>query len=232
MKNMSFAENNGWGFSFDESQGENEIEGLASYDDVIKVKRRISGANTSNNQDYDLIELDAQDLVQKWGQFDDDDLAWLESEYMDWEEQLNGVSDKSVDIMIRQVCLQLNEIRKDRQEGIPVEKKIATLQQLMKTSGLTELQTIDDKPQNIGMNIRDIEFRRPIKQVDPELADVDNVHMILDAFIGGTSRAIGKENEFTERFDEEYGKYTIDIIDELKGKVAVQEPEITGDSDG
>ena len=78
------------------------------------------------------------------------------------------------------------------------------------------------------MNISDIEFRRPIKQCDPELEDVDRVKMILDAYMGGTSKALGKDNAFTRRFDEEYAQYTIDTIDNLKQKVvggAVDEQE-------
>jgi hypothetical protein len=104
MKSMAFAEQNGWGSTFDDSVGEDQIDGLSSYDDVIKVKRKINRGST-NTQDFDIIEMDADELVQKWGRFDDDDLAYLESEYMDWEEQLNGIVDKFVDIMVKQVCL-------------------------------------------------------------------------------------------------------------------------------
>ena len=227
MKNLAFADTNGWGTSFDDSQGEKNIEGLTAFDDIIKVKRHINSAKEADDE-YDIIEFDADELVQKWGQFDDDDLAYLESEYMDWSEQLNGIVDKSMDIIIKQVCLQCNEIRKDRQEGLPVEKKIVALQNLMKAGGLNDVQSKDDRPTSVGMNLSDIEFRRPIKQCDPELEDVDRVKMILDAYMGGTSKALGKDNAFTRRFDEEYAQYTIDTIDNLKQKVvggAVDEQE-------
>ena len=52
--------------------------------------------------------------------------------------------------------------------------------------------------------------------------------MILDAYMGGTSKALGKDNDFTRRLDEEYAQYTIDTIDNLKQKVvggAVDEQE-------
>lgn len=243
MKNLAFSEANGWGTSFDDSQGEKGIEGLSAFDDVIKVKRHISKTTKEADDEYDVIEFDADELVQKWGMFDDDDLAYLESEYMDWSEQLNGIVDKSMDIIIKQVCLQCNEIRKDRQDGLPVEKKIASLQNLMKAGGLNDIQSKDDRPSSAGMNISDIEFRRPIKQPDPELEDVDRLKMILDAFLGGTSKAIGKDNDFTRRFDEEYAAYTIDTIDDLKNRVSAnataveveeeqEESDSGGDSDG
>lgn len=215
LKNLAFSEANGWGNTFDESSGEASISGLSTYDAVIKIQRPAKQVLSSSNE-FDEIEIDADELVQKWGNFPDEDLAWLESEYMDWEDQLNGIPDKLIDIMVRQICLQLNEIRHDRENNSPVEKKIASLRTLIKDSGISALQDNEAATQGVGMTVRDIEFHRPVKKVDPELEDVDNMRMILDAFLGGTSRAMGKENEFTERFDEEYGKYTIDIIDKLK----------------
>lgn len=215
MKNMSFADKNGWGATFDESVGEDQIDGLSSFDDIVKVRRKV-GMKTTSDNDFDVIEMDADELMRKWGRFDNDDLAYLESEYMDWEEQLNGIVDKYVDIMVKQVCLTLNEIRHDRESGQPVEKKVQSLRNLIKDSGLSDLQKNDAVEQGAGMTIRDIEFKRPVHAVDPDFEDVDDVRLMVDAFLGGTSRAIGKENEFTARFDDEYSKYTIDIIEDLK----------------
>lgn len=219
MKNLAFAEKNGWGNSFDDSQGEDAIEGLSSFEDIVKVKKRVKSDSNAESENYEVIEMDSAELVRKWGNFDDEDLAYLESEYMDWEQQLNGIPDKNTEIMVRQICLQCNEIRKDRQEERPVEKKIATLQSLFKTSGLTEMQKNESATKGIGMNIRDIEYKRPIKKVDPELEDVDNIRTILLAYLGGTSRALGKENKFTEQFDETFAKYNIDIIEDIRNKI-------------
>lgn len=215
MKGMAFAEQNGWGNTFDDSIGEDQIEGLTSFADVIKVKRKLNHT-TDSDKDYEIIEMDADELVQKWGRYDDDDLAYLESEYMDWAEQLNGIVDKFVDIMVKQVCLQMNEIRHDRENGVPVEKKLAALRNLIKDSGLADLQSNEAAQQGVGMTARDIEFHRPVAEPDKDLKDVDNIGEILIGFLGGTSRAMGKENEFTEAFDNVYDKYTIDIIDNLR----------------
>lgn len=229
MKNMAFAEKNGWGNSFDDSQDEDKITGLASYDEVIKVKRRVVSNN--DDDDYEVIERDADELVQKWGYFDDEDLAYLESEYMDWEQQLQGITDKNTEIMVRQVCLQCNEIRKDRQEGKPVEKKISTLQSLLKTSGLNDMQSNTKVDNGVGMSINDIEYRRPIKEVDKDLADVDNMNTILLGYLGGTSRALGKENRFTKMFDEEYKNYSIDLVETMRASLPLVNENIDKVSD-
>lgn len=227
MKNMAFAEKNNWGYCFDDSQGEDQIGGLASYDEVIKVKRRVVSQN--NDDDYEVIERDADELVQKWGYFDDEDLAYLESEYMDWEQQLNGITDKNTEIMVRQVCLQCNEIRKDRQDGHPVEKKLSTLQSLIKSSGLSEMQNNTKVDNGIGMSIGDIEYRRPIKEVDKDLADVDNINSILYGYLGGTSRALGKENQFTKIFDEEYKPYSIDLVETMRASLPLVQEDFEKD---
>lgn len=239
LKGMGFSELNGWGNSFDDTKDEKYIDGLEITSDVVKVRRR-TNMKKESNEEYDIIELDADELVQKWGQFDDEDLAYLESEYMDWSEQLNGVIDKSLDIIIKQICLQCNEIRKDRQDGLPVEKKIVALQNLMKAGNLNDIQSKEDRPTSVGMNLSDIEFRRPIRQCDPELEDVDRVKKILDAYLGGTSKALGKDNAFTRRFDDEYAAFTIDTIDNLKNSLnhvdldtneEESDDEVDGDSD-
>lgn len=217
MKQLGFADVNGWGCTFDESMGENQIKSLEAYDDIIKVRRTIN-RSAEVDEDFEIIEMDADELVRKWGRFEDEDLAYLEQEYMDWEEQLNGINDKYVDIMVKQICLSSNEIRHARENGLPVDKMLSSLRGLIKDSGISDLQNNEASKQGVGMSARDIEFHRPVREPDPELQDVDNVKDIIIAMLGGTSRALGKENEFTEEFDEVYQKYSIDIIDNLKEK--------------
>jgi hypothetical protein len=89
MKNLSFSESNGWGTCFDDSIGEDQVEGLASFDVYTKVRkaRRITG--TIDDKDlYDTVEYDTEYLQNKWGIYNNEELAYLESEYLDWQEKL------------------------------------------------------------------------------------------------------------------------------------------------
>ena len=231
FKGLAFSDQNHWGYTFDDSQGEENIAGLAVYDNVTKIKKNKSNRPTGrfDPDEYDIIEYDTAFLQQKWGMFPNSDLAYLEGEYLDWADKLKGINDKSTDIMVKEVCLQCNEIRKGREMNDNVEKKIATLQSLLKTSGLIEKQDSLTSETCVGMGIEDIENQRPIKTVDPDLDDVDNIRKIIIGFAGGLSRALGKENAYTEEFDEIYGDYNIDIIDELKQKLKEEEMlEIAG----
>lgn len=215
MKNLAFSETNGWGCTFDDSQGISQIPGMAVYEEEIKVKKKKVDKPKKNDDKYEYIEYDLEELVQKWGDFEPDDLAYLESEYLDWEDKLNGITEKSTDMMVKQVCLQDLDIRKDRENWESVDKKIKTLQDLLKNSGLLEKQKKISEQRNVGMSIDEIEFHRPIIKPDPDFEDVDNFNMIWTGYSGSMSRVMGKTNRYTELLEKNYGPYSVDIIDEL-----------------
>lgn len=221
MKTMAFAEQNGWGATFDESTGEDSIGGLTAYDVYTKVKkdRRVVGDSSNKDDDrYEVIEYDTEFLQSKWGIYDNEELASLESEYLDWAEKLgfkNGIiSEKSIDVIVKQICYQTLEINKDRMSGNDVNKKVDTLTKLMNNAGLIEKQKSNSEVERgIGQRIEDIERFRPVKEVDSDLADVDNIKMLFDAFVGCMARSLNKSNAYTKAFEEEYAKYSIDLIE-------------------
>ena len=77
-------------------------------------------------------------LEKKWGKnLDDDDYSYLESEYQGWAKS-KDVDNKSVDLLIREVCLQQLKMRKAREENGDVDKKdIDILTTLMDKCSIT-----------------------------------------------------------------------------------------------
>lgn len=229
MKNLAFSEQNGWGNTFDDSIGEDQIDGLTSYDVYTKVKKNKKVVGTSENDDmYEVIEYDTEYLQSKWGIYTNEELAQLESEYLDWAEKLgfkNGIiGEKSIDVIVKQICYQTLEINNDRVNGSDVNKKVDTLTKLMNNAGLIEKQKSNNEVErSIGQRIEDIERFRPVKEVDPELSDVDNIKDLFAAFVGCMARSLNKSNEYTKMFEERYAKYGIDII---------ESPLSESDSDG
>lgn len=215
MKNLAFSDANGWGHTFDESIGEDQIEGLTSYDIYTKIKRNKKIVGTTNNDMYDIIEYDTEFLQNKWGVYTNEELSYLESEYLDWQDKLGGqIDEKSIDIIVKQICYQTLDINTDRANNVDVNKKLDTLTKLMNNGGLIEKQKFNvSNTRTLGQRIEDIERHRPIKTVDPELADVDEVKAMLDAFIGCMARTLNKSNGFTRRFEKKFAEYSIDIIE-------------------
>ena len=84
----------------------------------------------------------------------------------------------------------------------------------MNNAGLIEKQKSNtEESRSIGQRIEDIEMFRPIKEADPELADVDNIKDLYYAFVGCMARSLNKSNECTKEFEKRYSKYSIDIIE-------------------
>ena len=211
----SLYERNGYGDTYLDSEGLNEIQGMAVYEDTIQIRRQKKEENIEDidTEKYEVLEYDADELIFQWGAFPDEKLIRLEREYLDWADKLGDyIYDKSTDLIVKQVCQQTVEIEDKRLLGEKVKDDVNTLQALLNSSGLIE-KTRDKSAETtkIGMTIRDIENLRPLAKTTKELEDVDKYGELLDTFIGGISRTMGKENIFTQRFDEIYKDYAINL---------------------
>lgn len=211
----SLYERNGYGDTYLDSEGLNEIQGMAVYEDTIQIRRQKKEENIEDidTEKYEVLEYDADELIFKWGAFPDEKLIRLEREYLDWSDKLGDyIYDKSTDLIVKQVCQQTVEIEDKRLLGEKVKDDVNTLQALLNSSGLIE-KTRDKSAETtkIGMTIREIENLRPLAKTTKELEDVDKYGELLDTFIGGISRTMGKENIFTQRFDEIYKDYAINL---------------------
>ncbi len=212
MKGLAFSDRNGWGCSFDDSQGESEIDGLSSYDVYTKVKknRKVKSSENVNQDDYETIEYDTQYLIDKWGNFDQEDLSKLESTYLDYEEQLGGdIEDASTKTLVKQICYQTLEINEERETKGDTTKLVPVLTNLMDKVGLVTKKD-NDKLKNIkvGTTIKDIEYTHPIADKGERYKDVDGIGDMVSAMVGALSRTLGKKNQYVEAFNHVFGKYT------------------------
>lgn len=212
----SLYERNGYGDTYLDSEGLNEIQGMAIYEDTIQIRRQKKEENIEDidTEKYEVLEYDADELIFKWGAFPDEKLIRLEREYLDWVDKLGDyIYDKSTDLIVKQVCQQTVEIEDKRLLGEKVKDDVNTLQALLNSSGLIE-KTRDKSAESVklGMSIRDMETLRPISKVKPELNDVDKYNNLLRCFTGAMSRTLGKDNQFVKQFDEYFKNYTIDMV--------------------
>lgn len=225
----SLYEKNGYGNTYLDSEGLNEIQGIAVYEDTIKIKRQRKEENIEDvdKDKYEILEYDVDELIFKWGDFEDEKLIKLEREYLDWADKLGDyIYDKSTDLIVKQACFQTVEIEEKRLRGEKVKDEVATLQGLLNSSGLIE-KTRDKSAETtkIGMTIKEIENSRPLKATPENLIDVDNYRDLIDTFAGAISRTLGKENIFTQRFDELYKDYCINLDAFANGAVLKEEKE-------
>lgn len=234
MKGIAFADKNGWGTSFDDSRGEENIRNLGVMDTLTKIRRNRANDFTSNvdasehDEDYEIIEYDTAILQSKWGAtLENWELAFLEGEYLDWDEKLGGIDDKSLDILVKQICYQTLEINKDRQSGTSVDKKIKTLRELMSDSGLMERQNANSKRRKtLGMEIEDLERFRPVATPEPIFDDVDGVENYIKGAAGCFFKVVGVENEYTKFYDDWMKDYKVGVINDMLANKQAEEAEI------
>ena len=86
----SLYERNGYGDTYLDSEGLNEIQGMAIYEDTIQIRRQKKEENIEDidTEKYEVLEYDADELIFKWGAFPDEKLIRLEREYLDWSDKL------------------------------------------------------------------------------------------------------------------------------------------------
>ena len=208
----SMHDTNKYGNSYLDSEGLERINGLKSFEDIVKVK--YSRNIDNNSQDYEVIEYDIDYLIQKFGAYPPEDLAFLEEQYLQWKDKLGKfIYEKSTEMNVILLCIEYLKIRRKSEAGESTKDEIATVQKLMAASSLIEKQTMNSKKDVVlGMEIDAIERKRPIRPVRTDLDDVDGYKQQIQCFAGAMSRALGKENQFTEEFDKVMGEYSLDIF--------------------
>lgn len=145
--------------------------------------------------------------------FTEADYIYLQDQYDDWKVRTQ-VDSKSQETYVQQICLQLLDIDKDRKAGKDVTNKLKALDTLMNAANLQPKQNVSNAATDsltFGQLIEKWENEKPIPEPSEEFKDVDGIGKYLRVwFTGWLSKALGlKANVYTEEFDEEIAKYTV-----------------------
>lgn len=246
LKNYnSFHNQNGYGNTYMDSEGLNEVSGLSSFEDSLQIKRKRKKEDLSkiDTDKYETIEYVVEDLIMKWGDLPDETLKYLESQYLDWKDKIGDfIEDKSTELMVIQLCFCTLDLHEARMRGEETKEKMNTFLKTIADAGLAEKQNLNNNARkSLGLTIKDLEDYAPIKPVDCALDDVDGYRDMGLAIMGCLFKAQGVTNEFTEAFDRIYKDYELDAVKNLvlqnSGAVMSEnnnekETETEGDANG
>lgn len=162
------------------------------------------------------IEVD-EDVILFWGPgYVNDVYRELEGRRKYWVGRYpEGYQfDIGEEAIIRQICNLELDINRDRSDGKPVDKSIATLNTLLGSLNLKPTQKKDsgevDANTPFGVWIRRFENERPIPETDPELRDVDGiVKYILTWVYGHLAKMLNIKNAHSALYDKEIEKYRV-----------------------
>jgi len=172
-------------------------------------------------------------LEKKWGKgFSEDEYAYLESEYQGWA-KTKDVDNKSVDLLIREVCIQQLTIRRTREEGGEVSKKdIDILTTLMDKCSITpdkEKEASSSKSQAaFGMWVKDVETMSPAEWVENQklFKDIEGIDdYVKRTYDRAVKNYIGMQRDFRVVADKMEKEAEDFDVSELVGFEGINESE-------
>lgn len=153
-------------------------------------------------------------LDKKWGSgHTPEEVSYLEDEYSGWAKMVD-VDDKSVEILVKEICLQTLAIRRKREDGQSVNKQdIDTLTNLMEVCKLSPAKQNEiGSKQNrdcFGVWLKDVETLTPAEWVENQklFKDVEGIEEYVDRNFGrALKNYIGMQRDFrivAAKMDEE-----------------------------
>lgn len=178
----------------DFSMSEFEDE-LSPADDINENSRILKSAKKRFGKDYN-----PQDLV------------WLETEYQSWCERTQ-VDSLSQETYVKQICMQLLDIDKDRRSGKDVTNKLKALDTLMNSANLQPKQNVSNAATDsltFGQLIERWEMEEPIPEPDEEFKDVNHIGKLIRVFFSGwLCKALGIKNAYSQECEEYISQYEV-----------------------
>lgn len=157
-----------------------------------------------------------QSIIQYWGTgFTPEMYMELEGRRNYWLSQYppGTVLNPGEEGILRQICNLEISINQDRVAGKPIEKSVNALNTLFGSMNMKPSQKKETEENYIpfGVEIARFEDSDPIPEPDAEFKDVDGMrHNILTWFLGPLCKTAGIKNKYSQMFDEEIGKYTVE----------------------
>lgn len=145
--------------------------------------------------------------------FTEEDYLFLQDQYDDWRARTQ-VDSKSQETYVQQICLQLLDIDKDRKSGKDTTNKIKALDVLMNSANLQPKQNVANAATDslsLGQLIEKYENDKPIPEADDEFKDINGIGKLFRVYFAGhLSKALGLKNRYSEEYDKEISKYTVE----------------------
>lgn len=174
----------------------------------------------SNTQADDAEMKIPEDVIAFWGDgYTPEMYTSLEQRRSYWMSRFpeDYELDIGTEAIIRQICSLELDINRDRAAGRAVDKSVNALNTLLGSASLKPTQkkaddtdsSIDKTP--LGVWAQRLEYKRPIKEVDPELQDVDGIVRYISIwYLGHLCKMLGIKNTYCKLYEEEIAKMRVE----------------------
>ena len=174
------------------------------------------GIGNADAPEGEALEKVPEEVIRYWGVgFSPEMYMELEGRRKYWMSQYppDTVLSPGEEGLLRQICNLEISINQDRAAGRSIEKSVSALNSLFGSMNIKPSQKKEETDAAVpfGCEIARWEDERPIIEPDRDFADVDNLkHNVIAWFLGSLCRTAGVKNEFSEAFDKEIAKYTVE----------------------
>jgi len=184
---------------------------------TLLVNHKKSSKKFKDGEQIEKIEISEEDeeLFEKWGITNKEDLDFLENEYHEWATSYEIDSKAMVD-SVKQLCLIELDIRKARKKSdvLALDKLLRIKSQILGDANLKPVQETGNAANeqvSIGMLIKKFEQEEPI----PEDTEPDWIDEMKIWIVGQLARMEGLQTDVTDDFNKELNTYGIDVEKEI-----------------
>lgn len=167
----------------------------------------------NDEEETKIVQKTIKSAKKRFGTgFSNEDYMYLEDTYQDWctRTQVDSLSQETY---VKQICLMLLDIDKDRKSGKDVSKKLESLDKLMNSANLQPKQNVSNAATDsltFGQLIEKWEQEDPIPAPDPEFADVNNISKLIRVFFSGwLCKALGIKNAYSQECEDYISQYEV-----------------------
>lgn len=188
---------------------EGNVEVVSTIEETAEVVER-----RSIQQDKEINV--SPEIVRYWGTgFTPEMYVELENRRDYWISQYpeDTILDPGEEALLRQICNLEISINNDRVAGKPIEKSVNALNTLLGSMNIKPSQKKEAEETFVpfGVEIKQFEDDDPIPDPDPMFDDVDGMHKnVISWFLGSLCKTAGINNKYSEFFDEEIAKYSVE----------------------
>ena len=204
------------GKTYDDTLDEEYQAEIERQEEAERIAKESVVTNIEDVYDEDEQVVVPESVVRYWGSgFTPEMYIELENRRSYWMSQFpeGSVLEPGEEALLRQICIMEISINRDLAAGSSVEKSSNALNSLLGSMNIkpSQRRESNDSAVPFGCEIAKWEEDEPIVEPDKEFQDVDGMRKnVITWFLGSLCKTAGIKNEYSQYFDDEVKKYTVE----------------------
>lgn len=159
----------------------------------------------------------SEETIKFWGfGFTPEDYEYLDNKYVEWSTSY-PVQAKAMESIFQKICMMELQILKGIQNNEKVDALYRQLNDFMNAAGIQPKQNSENTMSDtasFGVLIKRWEDEEPIPELEDKWKDIDGIRRYISVFFfGHLAKMFGIKNNWSQLYEEEIKKYTVNRPD-------------------